>query len=78
MSDVRIIPVSTRREQRDFLELPWRLYQGDPNWIPPLRMEQRGLVGLGRHPFHQQANVQALLAVRGNDTPPATTRWDVL
>ncbi|MCO6043358.1 N-acetyltransferase [Aeoliella sp. ICT_H6.2] len=68
MSEVRIIPVSTRREQREFVDLPWRLYRDDENWIPPLIHEQRGLLGYRRHPFYQAAEVQTFLAQRGGET----------
>lgn len=34
-----ITPVSTRGERRAFVDLAWRLYKGDPNWIPPLRTD---------------------------------------
>jgi len=64
MSDVTVIPVRTRREQKLFLEFPWKHYQGDPNWIPPLRMTQKELVGFAAHPFYQRNSAQAFLAVR--------------
>ncbi|WP_425400352.1 N-acetyltransferase [Aeoliella sp.] len=68
MSEVRIIPVSTRREQREFVNLPWSLYRGDKNWIPPLRHEQRGLLGYRRHPFYEAAEAQTFLAQRNGET----------
>lgn len=68
MSVPSIIPVSTRREQREFLDLPWQLYRGDPNWVPPLRLEQKGLLGYRRHPFHQAATVQTFIARCGGET----------
>jgi GNAT superfamily N-acetyltransferase len=64
MTDVRVEPVTTRRQRKEFLLLPWRLYAGDPNWIPPLLFDQRGLVGFHRHPFYQDAEVQTFLAYR--------------
>ncbi len=68
MAEVRIIPVSSRREQREFLDLPWQLYRGDANWVPPLRLEQQGLVGFRRHPFHQDSDTQAFIAQRDGET----------
>lgn len=56
--------MQTRREKRQFLELPWQLYRGDPNWIPPLRTNQKELVGFKPHPFHEDAEVQTFLALR--------------
>ena len=55
-------PVETRRERKQFLSLPWQLYRDDPNWIPPLRQNQKELVGYARHPFHEVAEVQTFLA----------------
>ncbi len=64
MPDVKVIPVSTRREKKDFLQLPWAIYRGDPNWIPPLRGNQRELVGYSRHPFYENNRIQTFLAYR--------------
>ncbi len=61
-AEISVEPVTTRRGRRDFLNLPWTLYDGDPNWIPPLLFDQRGLVGFHRHPFYDDAEVQAFLA----------------
>lgn len=67
MSNVRVIPVATRNERRAFLELPWRLYADDPLWIPPLRQNQREMVGLARHPFYETATARQFLAVRDGE-----------
>jgi GNAT superfamily N-acetyltransferase len=65
MSQLVIKPVSTRREKKDFLDFPWRLYQTDPHWIPPIRADEQELLGFaGRHPFYEKNRVQAFLAVR--------------
>jgi GNAT superfamily N-acetyltransferase len=62
MSEVKIKPVETRREKRQFIDLPWMIYQNDPNWIPPLRRNVQELVGFRRHPFHDFATVRNWLA----------------
>jgi hypothetical protein len=67
MPELSVVPVTSRSQQRQFLELPWRLYRGDPNWIPPLRDNQRRLVGYGKHPFYEQAEAQTFLAMRGGE-----------
>lgn len=64
MSDLRVEPVTTRRQRREFLQLPWSLYAGDPNWVPPLLFDQKGLVGFGHHPFYDDGEVQTFLAYR--------------
>lgn len=64
MTQLSIVPVQSRRQQKQFLDLPWQLYEGDPNWIPPLRMSIKELVGFSRHPFHQHNKVQPFLALQ--------------
>ena len=64
MSDLIVKPVGSSREKRQFLKLPWMLYKGDPNWIPPLRIDQKELVGYKPHPFYKNNVVQTFLAYR--------------
>ena len=67
MSEVEIRVVETRREKKQFLELPWKLYQDDPHWIPPLRLNQKELVGFKHHPFYDNNPRQAFLAFRNGE-----------
>lgn len=67
MADLLIKAVSSRRERKQFLELPWELYRGDPNWIPPLRMDQKELVNYKKHPFYEKNRIQTFLAYRGKE-----------
>lgn len=64
MTDLVVKPVQTRRERKGFLELPWTLYRDDPNWIPPLRMNQKEMVNYKKHPFYEQNEIQTFLALR--------------
>ena len=40
MSD--IVPVSTARQLRQFIDLPYSLYADDPHWVPPLLRDAHG------------------------------------
>jgi GNAT superfamily N-acetyltransferase len=40
MSKIEIRTVSSRRERRQFLTFPWKIYQDDPLWVPPLIPER--------------------------------------
>ena len=66
MNSVQVTPVDGRKDRKAFMELIWRLYQGDPNWIPPIRMNQEELVGFRKHPFYESNRCQAFLARRDN------------
>lgn len=64
MATLQIVPVQSRKHQKEFLNLPWTLYAKDPNWIPPLRLNQAELVNYKRHPFYLTAKIQTFLAYR--------------
>src|SRR6185295_13299636 len=64
MSLLVIKPVESKRDKKQFLQLPWELYRNDPNWVPPLRTNQAELVGFKKHPFYDRAEVQTFLAIR--------------
>jgi GNAT superfamily N-acetyltransferase len=59
--------VRSDRDRSEFIELPYRLYRDDPNWVPPLRRDVRELIDPEKHPFHQHATVELFLARRNGD-----------
>ena len=61
MSAYEVKRVEDKKQQRQFMDLIWRLYKGDPNWVPPLRMNQEELVGFRRHPFYENAKCRPFL-----------------
>ncbi len=67
MHEIVIRPVKTARQRRQFLELPWTIYKGDPNWIPPLRLDQKENVGYIHNPFYDRNQIQTFLAYRGKE-----------
>lgn len=67
MSDaapVRIVPVESARERREFIHMPWAVYRGDPHWVPPLIRDQRAFLDPKRGPFYEHGEVRLLLARR--------------
>ena len=67
MPQIAVQPVRGRRDLRAFVRFSWRVYQGDPNWVPPLISEQYRSLDPGRSPFFQHAEVVLLLARRGRE-----------
>lgn len=43
--DVEIIPVESRRLREEFIRIPWTVFKDDPNWVPPLLMNERSRIG---------------------------------
>jgi GNAT superfamily N-acetyltransferase len=67
MAEVVIQAVASRLQKKQFFQLPWQLYRGDPNWIPPLRQNQLELLNFKPHPFYDKAEIQTFLALRGGE-----------
>jgi GNAT superfamily N-acetyltransferase len=51
-------------DRRRFQRLPWTIYANDPNWVPPILSQERLLLGWGRHPFFDHAEMVTFLAER--------------
>jgi GNAT superfamily N-acetyltransferase len=64
LSAFDVVPIQDERGLRQFIELPYTLYRGDPYWVPPLRIAQKDLFNKRKHPFHAFAEVQCFLAQR--------------
>ncbi len=56
--------IRNKSSLREFIHFPWQVYRGDPNWIPPLLIEQRFLFNKAKHPFYAHGDVQPFLAHR--------------
>jgi GNAT superfamily N-acetyltransferase len=67
MSDLVVYRVTTAEQKKQFLQFPWTLYRNDPYWIPPLRDDQKALVGYKPHPFYERNSVQTFIACRGDE-----------
>ena len=61
---IEVKPADDRRIFRDFLQLPYRIYDGDPNWVAPLLRDVKTAFNKKKHPFHQHSEVQPFVAYR--------------
>ncbi|HWT11145.1 MAG TPA: N-acetyltransferase [Allosphingosinicella sp.] len=61
---VTVRPVLTKADRRAFVELAYALNAADPNWIPPLKNEVRGLIDPGENPWFEHAEAALFLASR--------------
>lgn len=61
---IEIQQAGSVRDLEEFIRLPWSIYRGDPNWVPPLAAEQRKMLDPTRNPFFQHARAAYFLARR--------------
>ncbi len=63
-----IVAVQSAADRKRFVELPYRLYANDPNFVPPLRSEAGALIGgIAGNPWFEHAHNQLWLAVRDGE-----------
>jgi GNAT superfamily N-acetyltransferase len=60
MPELRVTPVADEHERMMFLTFPWKVYRGDPYWVPPF-------TDPSENPFYRHGRVQLFLARRGDD-----------
>jgi GNAT superfamily N-acetyltransferase len=56
--------VSSKKQLKEFVKLPYRLYRGDPNWVPQLLMDDYKKLDREKHPFFMHAKAEIFLVRR--------------
>lgn len=63
------LDLANKKQVRDFLDLPFRIYEDIPQWVPPLQMDERLRLDPKRFPFFKHSRAAFFLAYNG--TRPA-------
>ena len=66
-SDVTVTPVQSAQDREAFIRFPYRLYAGDPNWVPPLEMERKDFLNPKKNPWFEFGNAELFLARRNGE-----------
>ena len=64
-AQVEVRPVQTPADKKAFVELPWKIYRDDPNWVPPLLSMAYGDIDVDNNPFYEFARLGLFNAWRG-------------
>jgi GNAT superfamily N-acetyltransferase len=61
---VTIDRVGTKKQVKEFVQVPFALYDGDQHWVPNLLSDDLKKLDTARHPFWQHAALQLFVARR--------------
>lgn len=64
MLTIEKIDTDNKAQVRRFVQLPYRLYQDCPQWVPLLDTDAYAYLNRKKHPFHEHSDVEFFLAVR--------------
>ena len=62
MSEIKVSQVRSRADRKAFIRFPWRIYDNDPVWVPPLIIERKAFLNCKRHPFYRHGDAALFLA----------------
>jgi GNAT superfamily N-acetyltransferase len=54
--------VTEKDERKEFIEFPYTHYAGNPNWVAPLKIEQKKLINTEKNPFYKNGEIALFLA----------------
>jgi hypothetical protein len=64
---ITVEKVASRDQLRRFLRVPWRIYEDDPNWIPPLLLERENHLDRRKNPYFSAAEAEFWIARRDGE-----------
>src|SRR6267378_3519801 len=62
VSEIEVSQVRSRADRNSFIRFPWRIYENDPAWVPPLIIERKSFLDRERHPFYEHGDATLFLA----------------
>ncbi len=67
MSDIEVKVVSNKKELMKFIKFPWRIYNGNKYWVPPLIMDRKKILDKTKNPFFENAQAEYFLAYKNGN-----------
>lgn len=64
---VDIEEVNSTPGRNEFIRLPWKVYQGNPHWVPPLKNDVAFLLDTKQNPFFHHAEAVCFLARKNGE-----------
>ncbi len=66
-SKIEVRPVHSSKELMQFIKLPWKIYDNDPNWVPPLIMDRKKFLNRQKNPFFKENPAEFYLAFKNGE-----------
>jgi hypothetical protein len=60
------VDTNSKSQVRRFIEIPYRLYKGHPQWVPPLFIDAEIQLNRQKHPYYEHSEADFFIAYRDN------------
>jgi GNAT superfamily N-acetyltransferase len=67
VGQIEVTQVASAAERTAFIKFPWRIYEEDPVWVPPLIIERKEFLDRDKHPFFRHGDAALFLAQRDGE-----------
>lgn len=64
MVSIEKIDTRVKADVKRFVRLPYRLYKGHSEWVPPLFIDQEMFLNRDKHPYYEHSDADFFVAVR--------------
>lgn len=65
--EVIINRVSNEADKIKFIKFQWKIYKGNPNWVPPLIFDVRNNLDTKKNPFYAHSKIELFLAYKDGE-----------
>lgn len=66
---LKVRMIDSKSDRKKFVKMPWRVYRGDPRWVPPLLADRLEAIDPRKNPFFEHGEA-ALFVAEDGDGPP--------
>jgi len=67
MSKIEIRALHPTKDITKFIKFAWKIYKGDPNWVPPLLMDKKKILNKDKNPFFKTAEMEMFMAFKDGE-----------
>ncbi|HQC31758.1 MAG TPA: hypothetical protein PLZ48_03185 [Candidatus Cloacimonas sp.] len=64
---LNVIPVDSKKQLKDFILLPFKIYKNESNWVPPLIGDRKKFFNPKKNPYYQHSEVKLFLALKDGE-----------
>ena len=68
MSKIEIKTLHPTKDIMKFIKFAWKIYKGDPNWVPPLLMDKKKILNKDKNPFFKTAEMEMFMAYKDGES----------
>jgi GNAT superfamily N-acetyltransferase len=64
---IQQVDVRNKKLVNQFVMYPWKIYQGHPQWVPPIIADIKAMLNPDKHPFYEHSEADFFLAQRNGE-----------